>query len=68
METQPNSGKELNGHQPKALKKQDLNQSLAKKKSDVAAHHHHDYAPRHFSHGRLNIKGIGPDHEPGTIR
>lgn len=69
METHPNSAKGLRDGE-KEQSRRPSNQKNIEPVSDqeAAGAHYHNYAPRHSSHGRSNIRGISSDHEPGTIR
>lgn len=69
MEAQPNSAKDLRDSENEQSRRS-VNQKNIQPISDqeAAGAHYHNYAPRHSSHGRSNIRGISSDHEPGTIR
>ena len=51
-----------------------LSNQKSNKEQDKAAENlltgidHHNYVPRHSTHGRLNSRSFGSDHEPSTMR
>ncbi|MBC8052284.1 MAG: hypothetical protein H7Y13_04420 [Sphingobacteriaceae bacterium] len=67
METPQHADKDLNGYQTK-LSSQPENPAESLAKNEISGTHYQNYVPKHSSHGRLNVRGIGPDHEPGTLR
>lgn len=69
METQPNSAKNFrNSEQEQSRRSANQKNVEPVIDQEAAGAHYHNYAPRHSSHGRSNIRGISSDHEPGTIR
>lgn len=66
MENQSKEEKDLPGKEDFLSKLQSNNGNQSLKKSSGLEYN--NYMPKHSDHGRHNIRGIGPDHEPGTIR
>jgi|GEM_PF-1184057 len=66
MENQSKAEKDLTGNEAMLPNLQGNNGDKSVKK--VSGIEYHNYMPKHSSHGRYNIRGIGPDHEPGTMR
>lgn len=68
METQSNSNKILDGDKVELLNQQGNVNEFQKFKKRSTGIDYHDYMPKHSSHGRINNRGFGSDHEPGTMR
>ena len=68
METRNISNKNFNAEDAA------LSNQKSTKEKDKAAENvltgidHHNYVPRHSTHGRLNSRSFGSDHEPSTMR
>lgn len=63
METKSNS--QVQPEKPEQDADREDEQHLNKEdEREHERHHHFEYTPHHISHGH---KGIGPNHEPGTL-
>ena len=67
MENQSKSDKALENDEAELKNEQGVKTDSGTKKESTGVDHH-DYVPKHSSHGRSNSRTFGPDHEPGTIR
>lgn len=69
METRNKSNKIFN-EENAALSNQKSNKEEDKAAENLLTgiDHHHNYVPRHSTHGRLNSRSFGSDHEPSTMR
>lgn len=66
MENQSKAEKDLNSNEASLPNLQGNEAGQPVKKT--SAINYHNYMPKHSSHGRINLRGIGTDHEPGTMR
>ena len=68
METRNISNKNFNAEDA-ALSNQKSNKEEDKAAENVLTGiDYHNYVPRHSTHGRLNSRSFGSDHEPSTMR
>lgn len=68
MESQSKSDKALENEEAALKNEQGVKPTDPEIKHGSTGLDHHDYVPKHSSHGRSNSRTFGPDHEPGTMR
>ncbi|MGV3508161.1 MAG: hypothetical protein ACO1N7_02640 [Sphingobacteriaceae bacterium] len=67
MEPQNKSNRIFN-EEDVALSNQKINKEDKAAENLLTGIDHHNYVPRHSTHGRLNSRSFGSDHEPSTMR